>query len=380
MIYLDNSATTKPYPEVVDSFRQVTEQFFANPSSIHELGGQSEQLLMSARKQVAQLLGVKEEEIVFTSGGTEGNNIAIKGIALEHRQRGKHIITSEIEHPAVYDTCKSLEQLGFEITFLPVDQQGVVSVDDVKKAMRDDTILVSLMHVNNEIGSIQPIAEVGKIVKDYPKCFFHVDDVQGLGKVPLDLKTSGIDLCTFSGHKIHGLNGTGVLYIKQGTSLFPLHHGGQQEYTIRSGTENLAGAVSFAKALRLIKEREQADLPKLYNMQKRLREGLEAMEGVYINTPLGAAPHIMNISVPGLKPEVVIHMLSEKGIYISTKSACSSKLAEESRIVKALGFSKERASSALRISLSYDNTMDEIEEFLKVFKEVIQQLKQMLKQ
>ena len=149
MIYLDNSATTKPYPEVVDSFRQVTEQFFANPSSIHELGGQSEQLLMSARKQVAQLLGVKEEEIVFTSGGTEGNNIAIKGIALEHRQRGKHIITSEIEHPAVYDTCKSLEQLGFEITFLPVDQQGVVSVDDVKKAMRDDTSLVILMHVNN---------------------------------------------------------------------------------------------------------------------------------------------------------------------------------------------------------------------------------------
>ena len=378
MIYLDNSATTRPHPSVLESFQQVTQRYFANPSSIHHLGGESEQLLMSARKQVADILNVKEDEVIFTSGGTEGDNIALKGIALEHQNRGKHIITSDIEHPAVYETCQNLEKLGFEITFLPVNKNGMISLKELEQAIRKDTILISIMHVNNEIGAIQPIEEIGKIAKRYPKLYFHVDDVQGLGKVPLDLKDSGVDLCTFSGHKIHGLNGTGVLYVKKGTSLFPLHHGGNQERDIRSGTENLAGAVSCAKALRLIKDQEQKEKKKLIDMHHYLRDQLEQIEGVYINTPKEAAPHILNMSVPGLKPEVVIHMLSEQNIYISTKSACSSKVLDESRIVKALGYSRERASSALRVSLSYDNTMEDIKTFIKVFKETIDQLKSVL--
>lgn len=378
MIYLDNSATTRPHPSVLESFQQVTQRYFANPSSIHHLGGESEQLLMSARKQVADILNVKEDEVIFTSGGTEGDNIALKGIALEHQNRGKHIITSDIEHPAVYETCQNLEKLGFEITFLPVNKNGMISLKELEQAIRKDTILISIMHVNNEIGAIQPIEEIGEIAKRYPKLYFHVDDVQGLGKVPLDLKDSGVDLCTFSGHKIHGLNGTGVLYVKKGTSLFPLHHGGNQERDIRSGTENLAGAVSFAKALRLIKDQEQKEKKKLIDMHHYLRDQLEQIEGVYINTPKEAAPHILNMSVPGLKPEVVIHMLSEQNIYISTKSACSSKVLDESRIVKALGYSRERASSALRVSLSYDNTMEDIKTFIKVFKETIDQLKSVL--
>ncbi|HLQ97319.1 MAG TPA: cysteine desulfurase family protein, partial [Candidatus Dormibacteraeota bacterium] len=226
MIYLDNSATTKPYPSVLASFQQVAEKYFANPSSIHSLGGETERLLTKAREQISQILQVHQEEVIFTSGGTEGNNLAIKGIALQHQNRGKHLITSQIEHPSVFDTCKNLEQLGFDITYLPVNQDGVISIDELKQSIRPDTILISMMHVNNELGSIQPIEEIGKIAKKHPKLFFHVDDVQGLGKVPLQLTDSGIDLCTFSGHKIHGLKGTGLMYINKRTKLFPLLHGG----------------------------------------------------------------------------------------------------------------------------------------------------------
>src|SRR5699024_6474720 len=208
------------------------------------LGGESEKLLHKSREQIAQLLDVNNDEIIFTSGGTEGNNLAIKGIALEHQRRGKHIITTKIEHPSVYDTCKNLEQLGFEITYLEVNQDGIISIDALKKALREDTILVSIMHVNNEIGSIQPIEKICSLLKEYVKVFFHVDHVQGVGKVPLRLKENAIDLCTFSGHKIHGLKGTGILYVNNRVSLFPLFHGGNQEKNIRSGTENVAGAVS----------------------------------------------------------------------------------------------------------------------------------------
>ncbi|WP_318842371.1 cysteine desulfurase family protein [Virgibacillus alimentarius] len=257
MIYLDNSATTKPNPAVLESYRHISEMMFANPSSIHQFGGESEKLLFKAKDQASYLLGVSRGEIIFTSGGTEGNNLAIKGIALKHQKRGKHIITSTIEHPSVYNTCNSLESLGFEITYLPVNEKGEVSTKELKSAIRNDTILISIMHVNNELGTIQPIEEISQIAKKHPKLFLHVDGVQGLGKVPLSLDNSGIDLCTFSGHKIHGLKGTGILYVKNGTTLFPLFHGGNQESGIRSGTENLAGSVSLVKALRLMKEREK---------------------------------------------------------------------------------------------------------------------------
>lgn len=378
MIYLDNSATTKPYPEVVDSFQQVSTRFFANPSSIHQFGGEAENLLIKAREQVADLLNVKSDEIVFTSGGTEGNNLAIKGIAFEHHKRGKHIITTEIEHPSVYDTCQSLEKLGYEITYLPVYEEGVISLTDLKKAIREDTILISIMHVNNELGSVQPIEEVGQIAKEYPKLYFHVDAVQGLAKVPLNLKRAGIDLCTFSGHKIHGLKGTGILFIKEGLSLFPLFHGGGQEGEYRSGTENLAGAISISKAFRLSMENMDANIDGLIQLRDYLLKELGKIEGILVNTAMNGAPHLVNFSVPGLKPEVMIHALGEADIAVSTKSACSSKQLDESRVLSACGFSEERAKSALRVSMSYSTTREEIDVFLKALKNTVNQLKEVL--
>ncbi|MDY0408675.1 cysteine desulfurase family protein [Virgibacillus soli] len=379
MIYLDNSATTKPHKEIIESFQQVTTRFFGNPSSIHQFGGDAERLLLKAKEQAAQLLEVAENEVFFTSGGTEGNNLAIKGIAFEHQNRGKHIITTEIEHPSVYDACKSLETFGFEITYLPVNEAGVISLHDLEAAIREDTILVSVMHVNNEIGSIQPIEEIGHICSQYPKLYFHVDDVQGFGKVPLNLERAKVDLCTISGHKFHGLKGTGILVKRNHISLHPLFHGGEQQAGIRSGTENLAGIVAMVKAMRLIKERETDERSTLRHLYMQLREGLQEVEGVFMNSPENGAPHIVNISVPGLKPEVMIHTLGQKNIFISTKSACSSKQLDESRIIKACGFSLERSQSALRISLSYDNTNEEISEFLDIFKKAMNELKKVMR-
>src|SRR5699024_7218339 len=307
-------------------------------------------------------------------GGTEGNNLALKGIALQFQSRGKHIVTTEVEHASVYETCKALENLGFEITYLPVNEQGVVRVEDVEAAIGPETILVSIMQVNNEIGAVQPIEEIGKKLAQYPKLFFHVDAVQGLGKVPLSLLEASIDLCTFSGHKIHGLKGTGLLYVKQGTSLFPLFHGGGQEQSFRSGTENVAGNVSFVRALRLIQEKVSNKRELLQNLKEQLRSKLSALEGVYVNSPADGAPHILNASVPGLKPEVVIHALYDKGAIISTQSACSSKRADKSRVLAACGLTESRVTSGLRMSLSYDTTEKEIQDFVALFTTVVQNL------
>ncbi|KGP73649.1 cysteine desulfurase family protein [Pontibacillus yanchengensis] len=378
MIYFDNSATTKPYPEVLQSFHQVAETYYGNPSSIHRFGSDSERLLNQSKKQAAQLLSIDPEEIIFTSGGTEGNNLAIKGIALQHQNRGKHIITSSIEHPSVLEACKALEGLGFEVTYLPVNEQGIIDISDLEKSIREDTILISVMHVNNELGSIQPIQQIGKIANRYPKLYFHVDYVQGLGKVPLDFHKSKIDLCTMSSHKIHGLKGTGILFVKKNTSLFPLMHGGSQETSYRAGTENLPGIVSMVKALRMTLEYQRSHLSSLKKMHEKIRRSLEEINGVVVNTPENSAPHILNFSMPGFKPEVVIHALGEHGVFISTKSACSSKDADESAILKACGADHERASSALRVSLSYFNTDEEVDTFLSTFRTVIDQLSEVM--
>lgn len=374
MIYLDNSATTIPDSSVLKSFEQVNQKYFANPSSLHRLGGEAEQLLMQARRQIAELMQVKSEEIIFTSGGTEGNNLAIKGIALRHQNRGKHMITTTIEHPSVYETFQALESLGFEVTYIDVDCNGVVDVDALKKAIRDDTILMSVMHVNNELGSIQPIQAIGEIAKNYPKLYFHVDDVQGFGKIPISYREWGIDLCTISGHKIHGLKGTGLLFTRENIDLFPLFHGGNQENKLRSGTENLAGIVSLARAVRLMKEDEMKKKEHLLALNRKLRKELAKIDEVTINSPEDGAPHILNISVPRLKPEVIIHKLSEENIYISTRSACSSKEVEKSRILEACGFEEAIAKSALRISLSYQTTMEEINVFTETLAKVLRQL------
>lgn len=380
MIYFDNSATTKPHPEVIESFAKVSANYFANPSSIHPLGGQVEKLLEAARQQAADLIGVLKETLIFTSGGTEGNNTAIKGVALEHQSRGKHIITTQAEHPSIYDTCSSLEKLGFEITYMPVAEDGTVSAADVENSIRKDTILVTMMQVNNEIGSIQPVEEIGNVLKKYPKVLFHVDAVQGLGKVPLNLSDTGIDLCTFSGHKIHGLKGTGLLYVNHTAKLYPLLHGGSQEYGIRSGTENVAGAVSFVKALRLIKEKQNHQKDNmLKTLHDKLMKGLRQLEDIEINSPSDGANHIVHFSVPGMKPEVIIHSLSQKEIYISTKSACSSRDLTESQVLAACGKTKEVSASGLRVSFSYENTEEEIDIFMKEIKKAIQQFKEALR-
>jgi len=322
MIYLDNSATTKPDDTVIESFKKVSQQYFANPSSIHKAGADVEKLQTAARNQAAQLLDVKPKEIIFTSGGTEGNNLAIKGTALQYQQRGKHIITTEIEHASVYETVKSLEQFGFEVTLLPVDQDGHVKLEDLKKSIRDDTILVSVMCVNNEIGTVQPIKEIGKLIKNYPKIAFHVDAVQAIGKV--------------------------------------------------------AGNVSLVRALRLTKSKEKENQVLFNELNKQLREGLKEIPGININSPLNAAKHIMHISANGLKPETVIHDLFEKGFVISTQSACSSKASDKSRVLIACGKSDEIATSGLRISLSHTTTTEEINNFIDALSDTINILRELL--
>jgi len=376
MIYFDNSATTKPNTQVLEAYQKVALQYFGNASSIHHLGMEAEKLFMQARKQIATLLNVKSSEIIFTSGGTEGNNFAIKGIAKQFSSRGRHIITSSIEHPSVYETCEQLKNEGFEITYLPVDHEGRISLHDLKNAMRNDTILVSIMHTNNEVGTIQPIKEIGEIVNQFPKAFFHVDYVQGAGKIPLNFYESHIDLATISGHKFHGLKGTGALYIREGTKIQPLLAGGGQEFGLRSGTENVAGMVAMAKALRLSIENFTKSKENLMHIKKYLFEQLKMIQGVRINTPVeGSAPHIINFSVEGYKAEVLVHAIAKHEIYVSTTSACSSKLGEPSKTLVAMGLPANCTSSSIRISLSYENTMEEAKQAIQVIKQCIEQLK-----
>jgi cysteine desulfurase len=378
MIYFDNGATTSPYPEVVESMKEVLSSFYGNPSSLHHLGVKAEKLLSGSRELAAKYLEVDASEIIFTSGATESNNTAIKGVAFQYQNRGKHLITSAVEHPAVLDVCNQLKEFGFEITVLPVDENGVVRLEEVKKAIRNDTILVSIMYVNNEVGSIQPIAEIGKILKDYPKILFHVDAVQGFGKLDVSPNRWDIDLLSLSAHKFHGPKGTGLLYVRKGVKLSPLMAGGGQEKGLRPGTENVAGIVGMVKAMRMIKEKREMDPGYLFRLRKKLWEGLRQIPECVINSPENGSPHILNVSFPGLKSEVILHTLEDKKIYVSTKSACSSKLDRPSRILLAMGAEEQVARSAIRISLSDLNTMDEVEFFLQIVSEKIPTLKTML--
>lgn len=380
MIYFDNSATTKPYKEVLDSFMKVSNDYFANPSSLHSFGGQAEKLLTQAREQVAKLLNTKPGEIFFTSGGTESNNLAIKGAAFQNRNRGRHIITTKIEHPSVRDAAAQLERDGFEITYLPVNQSGRVSLSEVEQAIRKDTILVSIMHVNNEVGSIQPIKEIGELLKNYPTILFHVDAVQGIGKVPLSITESRIDLCSLSAHKFHGLKGTGVLYIREGVKLTPLFSGGNQERTLRSGTENVAGFVSLAKALRLTMMKSETELKSMKRINNLLRTELSKIEGITINTPADdSAPHILNFSLTGIKSETFIHALEQRDVFVSTTSACSSKKKAPSHTLIAMGVAEDLAESAIRLSLSFENTEQEAKEVIKAIRDTVNQLGKVMK-
>ncbi|MGG1663406.1 cysteine desulfurase family protein [Brevibacillus sp. NRS-1366] len=380
MIYLDNSATTRPHPQVIETVRRAMENYYGNPSSLHHKGVEAENVLKQARKIAAEYLGCKEGEVIFTSGGTESNNTAIKGIAFQYQNRGKHIITTQVEHPAVYDVCKQLESLGFMVTYLPVDRDGRVSVEDVKCAMRPDTILVSVMHVNNELGTIQPIVEIGQWLKQYPKVLFHVDAVQAIGKVPIRIKDSGIDLLSVSAHKFYGPRGIGILYKREGLIIHPLLMGGGQEGGVRSGTENLPSIAGMAKAFRILEELGSVEGIRLQGLKQQLRDGIARIDGCLVNTPeTGAAPHIMNLSVPGVKAEVLLHALEERGFLISTKSACSSKANEPSRVLTAIGIQRDCALSSLRISLGRENTAEDIKQFLAALQDCVIQLRSYMK-
>lgn len=378
MIYLDNSATTKPYPEVLETYKKVAESYFANPSSIHAKGGEAEQLLTRAHEMAADLLGAVPKEIVFTSGGSEGNNLAVKGTALYYRSRGQHLITTQVEHASTEEAFAQLENLGFEVTRLPVDHDGLVSVDDLEKAIRPDTTLVSMIHVNNELGSVQPIVEVGHMLHHHPAIQFHVDHVQGATKVPLDVKAAGVDLCTLSGHKFHGPRGTGILYVREGANLMPLISGGDHEGGRRAGTENVPAIVAMMKALRLSFDAAEDGVGKMRRLQTQLRAELDKINGVSIHTPdVHAAPHIVNFSVSGVQVEVLIHTLEQKDIYVSTKSACSSKEGWASRVLLAAGIAENEAQSALRISLSFTNSEQDIKETIEALREIIPQQRRM---
>ncbi|MCA0925184.1 cysteine desulfurase family protein [Bacillus sp. RM3] len=355
MIYLDNSATTKPYPEVLQVHQQVSERFFGNPSSLHQLGIDASRLLSETRKQILHYTGFTQYEIIFTSGATEANNIAIKGAALAKMNRGRHIVTTAIEHPSVIESFEQLKTLfGFDISYIQVNEHGRADMTHLKEVLRPDTVLVSLMHVNNETGAIQPIEEAASIIRTYAKeAIFHVDGVQGIGKVPLPKKMD-IDLLTMSGHKIHGLKGTGALFLKKEIVLAPFITGGEQELGLRSGTENPAGAVSLAKAIKQSFEYLNKHHDEMIALKTELEQQLGKIEGIVINTPLThSAPHIVNFSVPGIQIEVLLHMLEKEGIYVSTTSACSAKKKEPSRVLLAMGKSEEAAKSSMRISLTY---------------------------
>ncbi|MCP3762471.1 cysteine desulfurase [Domibacillus sp. A3M-37] len=369
MIYFDNSATTMPDQSVLETFIKASTRFFANPSSLHYPGMEAERFLEKARGQIAALCRVPAREIIFTSGGTESNNLAIKGTAHFYKSRGRHIVTTAMEHPSVFEACRDLEKEGFDVTYVKPRANGVIETADIQQAITNETILVSVMHVNNEIGTVQPIEEIGRMLKTYPQTLFHVDAVQGFGKVPLDLNKSGIHLMSVSGHKLHGLKGTGFLYKQSGVQLAPLLSGGGQESGFRSGTEQTAGAAALAKAARLILE---TDIDSIQHITRRIYNGLTSRLNFVVHTPINqAAPHILNVSLPGAKGEVLVHALEKEGIIVSTTSACSSKQTKPSRTLQSMNVNSDLAASAIRISLSSHNTMQEAEQFIEALDRII---------
>ena len=369
MIYFDNAATTKIYDDALTSYVQVSQKFFGNPSSLHQLGVDAYQVLTKARAQVASLLSVQPEEIFFTSGGTESNNWAIKGTALEKSVFGKHIITTKIEHPSVIQTCKQLERFGFEVTYLDVDSKGIVSVDQLKESIRKDTILVSVMAVNNEVGAVQPIAEIAKVLEEYPSIHFHVDAVQAVERASQLLAIGRIDLLSLSAHKFHGPRGVGIMYKKFGRKIQALLTGGGQEKGERSTTENLPGIVATTKALRMALEENSVT----GDLRSKLWKELATKPEIRIFSPEDGASHVLCFAIKGVRGEVVVHAFENHGIYISTTSACSSKKADSSSTLYAMDVPTEWATGAVRVSFSNDNTKEEVEQFINVLHQLMKQ-------
>ena len=373
-IYLDNSATTRCFPEVAALMNEIFLEDYGNPSAMHHRGVTAEKRIAEAKKTLASILKVREKNLYFTSCGTESDNLAIIGAALAMQRRGKHLITTVIEHPAVLEAMKYLESQGFEITRLGVDRDGIVSPQAVAEAVRPDTILVSVMHTNNIIGAVEPVEEIGRAVKAAnPDTLFHVDAVQGFGKMQIFPKRANIDLLAASGHKIHGPKGSGFLYVADGVRLVPLMFGGGQQGGMRSGTENVPGIAGMALAASMLYRDLDADRDKLFAMKNRLIEKLSAVPDIVFNgrTDETSAPHILSVRVRGVRAEVLLHALEDKGIYVSAGSACSSNHPRPSETLMAIGVPQKEMENSIRISLSVMNTMEEMDIAADAIAEVV---------
>lgn len=364
MIYLDYSATTKTSDEVLDTFVKCSKEYIGNPNSLHTLGVESKNLIDKATEQIANLLNIKKDEIIYTSGSSESNNLAIKGICEKYKNRGKHIITTSLEHSSIYGPIDYLLDKGYTVDFVKLDQNGQVDLENLKELLTDDTILVSINAVNSELGIVQPLGKISKIIKEYPKCFFHSDMTQAIGKIKVNLED--IDLISFSAHKFFGIKGIGVLIKKEKIELTPLIHGGKSTTVYRSGTPCLPLIVSTSKALRIALESLDEKYNHVNNLNKYLKKELSKYEKVRINSNDFSIPHILNISVLGVKPETMLHALEKYNIFISTQSACSSSNTK-SKAVYAVTQDNDKALSSIRISISYITTKEEIKEFLKYF-------------
>ena len=369
MIYFDN-------PMVLRTYTDVATKIMGNPSSLHGLGTTATRLLEASRRQIAELLGLDSQEIFFTSGGTEGDNWIIKGVAFEKRPYGNHIIVSSVEHPAVKNAAEWLKTQGFELDYAPVDADGFVIVSELEKLIRDETILISVMAVNNEVGAIQPIQEISELLADKPTISFHVDAVQAIGKVPLETwLTDRLDFATLSAHKFHGPRGVGIVVAKKGKRLTPLLQGGGQEHNWRSTTENLAGIAATSKALRLAVDEDDFKRKKMLAMKQAILEELEKHKKVYVFSKMtDFAPNILTFGIRGVRGEVVVHAFEQHDIYISTTSACSSKKNAAAGTLVAMNVPSKLATSAVRISLDPTNNMAEVEQFLTVFRQIYQEL------
>ncbi|MGT2744092.1 cysteine desulfurase family protein [Streptococcus phocae subsp. phocae] len=372
MIYFDNAATTMPYSQVLTTYQEVANKIYGNPSSLHRLGTNASRILDASRRQIAELLDVSPETIYFTSGGTESDNWAIKGIAFEKAEFGKHIIVSDVEHPAVKESAKWLASQGFEVSYAPVTREGFLDLEALSSLLRKDTILVSVMAVNNEIGAIQPIQAISKLLEDKPTISFHVDAVQAVGKLPVkDYLTDRVDFASFSGHKFHAVRGVGFLYKKQGKRLSPLLTGGGQEQGMRSTTENVAGIASMARALRMVTEQQTLAVTKIAAMKAVIHQALDAYEDVTIFSGMEQfVPSIVTFGIKGVRGEVLVHAFENHDIYVSTTSACSSKAAKPAGTLLAMKVPLSLAQTAIRISLDDDNDMGQVEQFLTIFKQI----------
>lgn len=377
-VYLDNSATTACYKEVGELVYKVMCRDYGNPSSMHKKGVEAEHYIRGAKERLAKILKVKEKEIVFTSGGTESDNLALRGCARANRRSGNHLITTGIEHPAILNTMRHLEEEGFRVTYLPVDANGRVKLEVLREALCDETILVSVMYVNNEVGSVQPVAEAAKIVKAYnPRILFHTDAVQGFGKYHIYPKRLGIDMLSASGHKIHGPKGTGFLYLDEKVKILPIVFGGEQQKNIRSGTENVPGIAGLSLAAEMIYRDLDVKVALMRDLKAHFLEGVSKIEHTTVHglTDENSAPHIISVGFAGIRSEVLLHALEEKGIYVSSGSACASNHPAVSGVLKGIGASKEYLDATLRFSMSEFTTREEVDYTLETLYDCITKLR-----